>query len=501
VEKVIVMTAWRRPKYLARVLEALRRCVGIEEYTVIICAEPGNAEVETLVRGAWVGKTTIPVLNTERLGCARNTYEAFRRGFETGDYVILVQEDDELAPDALSFFEWAGERYAGCPKVMSVSGYNFTKDWQDWSVGLYAREARVREWTSSLTLATWRDRWEWLKERWGFDVGWGPRICGLMKETGKGEVHPVISRVQNIGAEDGTHTESAAWHMRAVHNAFWAGGPTARAVFEERAREGRCRWEPDCVLGGIERDRMRLTFGVVTCVRPKEYVHKTIESMGPDVFGGENGPLTLSVGGPDSEYLARYADDPRFAVNRMTKGEASTYPPFEKLSRSTRCSLGEYRCLRKLLEGPFDFTAVFEDDLEFALGWLPWLKKTLSELVASKGSRWVLALYLPHEEVKLCYQKGMRWFETSRDRYFGSQALLFPRWAAEAMLPELLKEVMHGDGVATDMVLARMLIDKGVPLYATAPCVVQHVGDVSVGCDPKAVFFHKAGVFVPELVV
>jgi len=33
-EKVVVMTAWKRPEYLARVLESLRRSVGIEEYTV-----------------------------------------------------------------------------------------------------------------------------------------------------------------------------------------------------------------------------------------------------------------------------------------------------------------------------------------------------------------------------------------------------------------------------------------------------------------------------------
>lgn len=250
-DKVIVMTAWRRPDYLTQVLESMKRCVGIEDYTVVICAEPGDAGVETLVRNARVGKTTIPVVNAERLGCARNTYEAFKRGFEVGDYVILVQDDDGLAPDALSFFEWAGEKYAGSQKVMSVSGYNFTRNWKDWTVGLYAREVRVRDWTSSFTVAMWRDRWEGLKGRWSFEH-WGPGLCALMKETGRLEIHPTISRVQNIGAEDGTHTESAEWHRQVVHNAFWAGGAGAAEVFAERARERRCRWEePDSVRAQV----------------------------------------------------------------------------------------------------------------------------------------------------------------------------------------------------------------------------------------------------------
>lgn len=246
---------------------------------------------------------------------------------------------------------------------------------------------------------------------------------------------------------------------------------------------------------------MKLTFGVVTCPRPVDYVHGTIASMERTGFfaNEENGPLVLSVGGPESAYLDRYASSPRVRVNKLTEAEAKEYPPFEKMSRSTRCSFGEYRCLRELLKEPFDFAAVFEDDLEFARGWLPWLRETLAQIVKAHGTRWVLALYLPHYETALCYEKGWRWFETARDRYFGSQALLFPRWAAEEMVPELLKEILNTNGVATDMVLARMLTAKGVPLYATAPCLVQHVGTVSVGCNLEAVHFHKAGLFKPEL--
>lgn len=247
---------------------------------------------------------------------------------------------------------------------------------------------------------------------------------------------------------------------------------------------------------------MKIAFGISTCDRgPINFVHDTIESLSKTGFfkDAETGPLVLSVGAPDASFLGRYKNDPRFSLNPLTPEEALTFPPHEKLTRSTRCSFGAYRCLQKLLERQWDYALLCEDDLKFAMGWLPWLRVTLNRLIADPRSRWVLTLYLPHAETRLWYQRGLRWFETAREIYCGSQALLFPRWAAEAMLPELRQEIDKLSGVATDMVLARMLIRLGIPLYATTPCLVQHTGKVSVGCDLAAVVFHQAGLFLESV--
>ena len=41
-------------------------------------------------------------------------------GFTQADYVILVEDDIVLAPDALEYFEWARDAYQNDPEVMNL---------------------------------------------------------------------------------------------------------------------------------------------------------------------------------------------------------------------------------------------------------------------------------------------------------------------------------------------------------------------------------------------
>jgi hypothetical protein len=226
--RVIVMTLCNRPNYVRRVFKALSECVGISDYIIIPMVEPVNKEVIELAHNIDFAEGR-PVVNPSQYGPHRNTYEAFKRGFEIADFVILVQEDDELAPDALSFFEYCRQKYRDAEDVFSVNAYALVKEAWRPPPEKYHRLCRRRHFMS-FTAATWRSRWEepgGMKDNWDFKQGWDIMIDGRFRK-GRWEIHPCLPRVQNIGAEGGLYTPNAEWHRRTVHNEFWSGDPRIR---------------------------------------------------------------------------------------------------------------------------------------------------------------------------------------------------------------------------------------------------------------------------------
>ena len=105
--KVITCCFWRRPKYTQRVLDALRQCPGIHEYTLLIQQDGddgrgdiGQSEVRRVCERINFAPCQI-VSESEYLGCNQNTRRALAAGFRHGDYVIHIEDDVQLAPDAL----------------------------------------------------------------------------------------------------------------------------------------------------------------------------------------------------------------------------------------------------------------------------------------------------------------------------------------------------------------------------------------------------------------
>jgi hypothetical protein len=59
----------------------------------------------------------------------------------------------------------------------------------------------------------WRDRWQGLAAGWVENdaTSWDVRVNHILR-AGRHEVFPTVSRIQNIGAERGTHVPNAEWH-------------------------------------------------------------------------------------------------------------------------------------------------------------------------------------------------------------------------------------------------------------------------------------------------
>jgi glycosyltransferase involved in cell wall biosynthesis len=247
----------------------------------------------------------------------------------------------------------------------------------------------------------------------------------------------------------------------------------------------------------------RTVYGVVTCRRPGDYVHMLVASLKASGFFSSafHLPLLLAIGGMDASHVEAYRTRPdAFEVDSLSTDEASTYPPFERMTPATRRTLGHWRCIRKLLtRRDFDFAAVFEDDVVLARGWGARLTTTLRDIVSTRGQRWVLALYLPHAEVSAWYAEGALWFETEKARFFGGQAVVYPKGILEEYAERLKGTIISGSNVPSDMILKEFCIEKNIPILASAPCMAQHIGEISVGTNPEAVYFHQAGLFLETL--
>lgn len=227
-EKVITMTAYRRPEYTRQVLEALSRCDGIDDYRVLIHLEPDSPEVLQVAREARLARKTI-VENVDRLGCGTNTHCALHHGFQWADFVVHLEDDTVPARDCLRFFEWARQRYRDDRSVLSVTGYSKTIAEREQS-----HQVVRRPWFTPWGWGTWSDRWREISEHWSnAPLTWDVALNQIRGD--RIEVHPILARVQNIGAELGEHCPSSEFH-RVNHfneHGAWSVELPLSATFEE----------------------------------------------------------------------------------------------------------------------------------------------------------------------------------------------------------------------------------------------------------------------------
>jgi len=219
--KLIVMTAWRRPDYFQQVITALSRCDGVDEYSCLLHVEPGYQPVIDIAQQfaeARVARTVELVVNPERLGCNRNTLELLEEGFRRSERVIHLEDDTvPLGTDFLRYVEWGLAEYANNKQVFSICGFNrITPDLL--KPENYYKVKRLC-WFTPWGWASWRDRWlDWSRNRSNEtpNASWDMLIGEGIMPKGQLLIHPLLPRIQNIGGLLGMHVPNAEWH-RANH--------------------------------------------------------------------------------------------------------------------------------------------------------------------------------------------------------------------------------------------------------------------------------------------
>lgn len=208
----------QREKCLRQSLGTWGKARGVQDVHLIFCVEPaGHIPVKDFE--AWAHRVFAScevVVNATVLNTLKNTRKAFDLGFKAGArFVILAEEDIEVATDVLEYLQWASEKYEGDPDIITISAHS-----KDSSLADAGAVTRAR-WFSPMVCGTWRDRWEsyirpefkgYAATKWDnpdTSQAWDTNLRAQIQRDGKASIFPVCSRATHIG-------EFSTWMCSAV---------------------------------------------------------------------------------------------------------------------------------------------------------------------------------------------------------------------------------------------------------------------------------------------
>jgi hypothetical protein len=234
-DTALIITAWRRPDYLKRVLDTWTAAVGTAGLRRIVVALAPSPRVEE--QRALIGKAAAALgrdieIRPDSPACARvpgphraigeaaNAVLAADPGVR---FVIFAEEDTVVSSDVLQFITWGRSQASG--RALAVCAHNaLGNGWQagapddtdaDQSAARFCRSFSPWVW------GTWRQTWEQVIEPgWDWECDKGPRgdqhgydwqVQRIVERHGDVLV-PDAARSQNIGRDGGVfaHPEEFA---------------------------------------------------------------------------------------------------------------------------------------------------------------------------------------------------------------------------------------------------------------------------------------------------
>jgi hypothetical protein len=218
--KVITMTHFNRPSYSRLAIEWLGRCSGIRDYKIVCHLEHSDIMTE-MKRVIYSQSKNLDIEIVEcgsRLGNSKNTQAALEHGFSLADYVIHIEDDILLYPDALEYFEYCNNRFKQEKEVVNIC--SFVRQMGHVCPRTHSNRIGSRRWFCPWGWATWQDRFQRMLDLELFNdmPGFDQNINTVLQGN---EIHPIISRSQNIGAKQGCHVESEEWHLNNHYTPIW----------------------------------------------------------------------------------------------------------------------------------------------------------------------------------------------------------------------------------------------------------------------------------------
>ena len=247
---------------------------------------------------------------------------------------------------------------------------------------------------------------------------------------------------------------------------------------------------------------MRIQTIIATALRCEPYIHKTLVSLEESGYFGDGGPVPIRfvVGSLDASYLDVYRNNPgKYKIERINPGEPEL-ALLNTLHGTQRCSFTHSLAMaERNIPQNIDAVLILEDDLRFSLGWWKRLVKISEDVVLNNRLNWVISLYAPFTtETKDAYETGKLWIRRSLKLYsfFGTQAVLYPKLIAIGFGLYLFEHSVKTFKRPIDHLLSEYLSNKDIPMFSTAPCLVQHIGRTSEGVSST---FHESRGFVEDV--
>lgn len=259
--KLLIIRGYNRPYYLKEVLDALEKCIGIEDIDIYIHIDahkdtrPQTKEVISEFK--YQDRLTTKI-HVNKQGCAGSQIFALKYCFDHNDYDAVINLEDDFLPsiDTLRWTTWALEYsknrediYTICLGTRAVSGGN---DPRNQPPGCVIKDG----FDCGFGVALHRRTWEDMKSKGGlFGVDGPCAVDGLSPEEwrhqkgmtehgngswawpvkkyfayGKNHLFPNLSRCNNIGALEGRFNPSVEYHKQYIRLDRWAGSDEFKDV-------------------------------------------------------------------------------------------------------------------------------------------------------------------------------------------------------------------------------------------------------------------------------
>lgn len=220
----------------------------------------------------------------------------------------------------------------------------------------------------------------------------------------------------------------------------------------------------------------KINIAISTVWREENYLDATLDSLLADLPKNVQHPICLVVGSPGTAHLDRWRL--RAGVSVVEMGP-STWAWIKDGQTYHRATWNYYRCLTQPPAGVRG-TLVLEDDICFARGWHARLDATLVALEERCGSNFVLALYAASYSVPKGRQSGQLYVEYRHEHFWNTQGIYYPAKVRQEFAKYLKVHGIVANENHYDIILRDYLIQAGVPLFSTSPCLIQHTGKTSV---------------------
>ena len=228
------------------------------------------------------------------------------------------------------------------------------------------------------------------------------------------------------------------------------------------------------MLDKVDLDKINVV--VCTIWREGNYLEETLNSLSLEHPLNADCPVSLVLGSPLSAYVDHYRQS---GISIVDMGP-STWSWIENLALRHRATWNYYRCLTQPAGGSGG-TLVIEDDIRFARGWLSRLTATLAALDEAAAGDFALSLYCPADFPLEAYLRGQLYAEYPLERFYGTQAVYYTAKTRRGFGAFLKKHGVVANQAPYDILLRYYLYEAGLPLFATAPSLVQHMGKQSTG--------------------
>jgi len=215
----ISMTCYKRAEYLKQVLDSIKKSIEYCKVSVplyISIDYYDNTIVDYISSIDWTEVNYR--INRPSVGCNLNTLLAMEYVCSNDINAFLHLEDDTvLAKDAISYYLQALKIYETYPTVLSVAGYNKNTVLPHISdLDMVMTHKSFSAWGCAFwksKIQTVFDNWIPVFNRNNGGMSWDSYLNEyLYKKLDYYEIKPIVSRIQNIGAEQGTWVPNASWH-------------------------------------------------------------------------------------------------------------------------------------------------------------------------------------------------------------------------------------------------------------------------------------------------